>query len=107
NAQEETLPLPLPTQVIPGLAEILPLASIGPPSIVIGDNNPPPLIAVNDHREAPQVPERHDEFPLLRCEVVHCGFRGVASPIGTAAPSKKGRNLAPSRGEPTNAASAR
>src|SRR5215469_15055752 len=72
--------LPLPTQAVPSLAEILPLSSIGPPSIVIRDDNPPPRIAVKDHREAPQVPERHDEFPLLRGKIVHCGFRGWPRP---------------------------
>ena len=85
-------PSPSAAQAIPSLPEILPFAVFCPARLFISENDTPPRIPVNDHREAYQVPERHNEFPLLRCEVVHCGFRGWPSPIGTTAASKKGRH---------------
>jgi len=31
---------------------------------------------MDDHREAHQVTQRHDQMPFLRCQVVHRGFLG-------------------------------
>jgi hypothetical protein len=71
--------LPFAAQAIPSLPEILTFPGLCPPSFLIGENDTPARIPVDNHCEAAQVPERHDQFPFLRGQVVHHGSTAVCA----------------------------
>jgi hypothetical protein len=75
----DTVPLPFAAQAIPSLPEILPFAVLCPASLFISENDTPPRIPVDNHCEAAQAPEGHDQFAFLRSQVIHDG-----SPVGSA-----------------------
>jgi hypothetical protein len=53
-------------QAIPSLPEILPFAVLCPASLFIGENDTPARIPVDNHCEAAQEPEGHNQFAFLR-----------------------------------------
>ena len=75
---DAALPLAIAAQRVPSLPEILPFAAFCPAGFFIRENDTPALIPVDDHCETAQVPERHDQFAFLRCQIVHhCSPSGL------------------------------